>query len=524
MESVGYDKRDGAQRFEYVRDDDAIAAAAAYRRAAATHDPNQLIALLHRYPWHVDALLALSDVYAYAGQGAESAETLEKCLFALEGGWHPHFAAAAAAGRARMSGAADLEYEDEDEPTPNPNAPFFAALFKHAQGLTRRGCHRAALECSKLALRLDESDPRGFLCCVDYFALRCGEEDWLLDFANEFKPNASLCTLPGVAFSVALARLGGGIPGRRAEKARGSGGGAKGGGGGGGGKGGRGASKLAEAERRDADDALLRALLLHPAALPALTDRIDASATTSDARWVKALTHPFFLDARTEVRSRSLEHLYDLFAERHHLLWKPDEALRWLLSGALRAIDAADDMKRPIIDGLCPLDFASLRDETFPASDANAFSHLSADDFSDAVKRQMPEGDENPFMMPRPGVGPGPGGVPMEPNDVRGILDGIQLDDVERAVAAAGGRAAFVERLGGEDALGEYFRAREAANRGDDGPDPFGRVVDFFRTMLNPTAVGNEGGRLEAQMRGENAADEAAEANDAQRDPDAEDA
>jgi hypothetical protein len=42
--------------------------------------------------------------------------------------------------------------------------------------------------------------------------------------------------------------------------------------------------------------------------------------------------------------------------------------------------------------------------------------------------------------------------------------------------------------------------------------------------MLNPTAVGNEGGRLEAQMRGENAADEAAEANDARRDPDAEDA
>ena len=115
-----------------------------------------------------------------------------------------------------MSGAADLEYEDDDEPTPNPKAPFFAALFKHAQGLTRSVCHRAALECSKLALRLDESDPRGFLCCVDYFALRCGEEDWLLDFANEFKPNASLCTLPGVAFSVALARLGGGIPGRRA--------------------------------------------------------------------------------------------------------------------------------------------------------------------------------------------------------------------------------------------------------------------------------------------------------------------
>ena len=65
---------------------------------AASHNPNNLVALLHHYPWHVDALMALSDIYMYTGEGSHSAETLEKALFALEGAWHPWFASAAASG------------------------------------------------------------------------------------------------------------------------------------------------------------------------------------------------------------------------------------------------------------------------------------------------------------------------------------------------------------------------------------------------------------------------------------------
>jgi hypothetical protein len=57
--------------------------------ARASHNPNNLIALLQHYPWHVDALLALSDIYIYTGEGQQSAEMLERCLFALEGAWHP---------------------------------------------------------------------------------------------------------------------------------------------------------------------------------------------------------------------------------------------------------------------------------------------------------------------------------------------------------------------------------------------------------------------------------------------------
>ena len=112
------------------------------------------------------------------------------------------FAEAAAAGTARIDGSGAHQ----------PNDAFFSAVFKHVQALTRRGCHRAALECAKLALSLDRSDPKGLLCCVDCFALRCGEANWLLDLAADFGGDGRLLALPGFAYSTALARLAGGRP------------------------------------------------------------------------------------------------------------------------------------------------------------------------------------------------------------------------------------------------------------------------------------------------------------------------
>jgi len=86
-----------------------------------------------------------------------------------------------------------------------------------------------------------------------------------------------------------------------------------------------------------------------------------------------------------------LEHLYDLYAERHHLLWKADIALTWMRECAQKACQAADNPTEPATsDGLCAADFAAARAETFPASTTNAYAHLSAEDFSDVVKRQMP--------------------------------------------------------------------------------------------------------------------------------------
>ena len=100
-------------------------------------------------PWHVDTLLAAHQVMRNFGQHGDAADVLERALYALEMAWHPKFGAAAQEGRARL--AFDKE----------ANRPLFAALFQHVASLSRRGCHRTALECGKVLLSLDRSDPKG---------------------------------------------------------------------------------------------------------------------------------------------------------------------------------------------------------------------------------------------------------------------------------------------------------------------------------------------------------------------------
>ena len=503
MQSLGVDVN-GHAVFRFVHDDDRADARAAFERAKASHDPNALVRLLHYHPWNAQALLALADIHTYTGEGQRSAEMLERCVYAMEGAWHPAFAEAAMRGDARLGESLEVSPDDgsglnaDSEQTPTPNRTFLDAMFKHTQALTRRGCHRAALECAKLSLSLDRLDPTGLLCAVDYFALRCGETDWLLDFASEFREDGSLLALPGFAFSAALARMGGGRPGRvfgavdagarksagksrRREKAKGDG------------------SDESGFVKQETEDALLRALLMHPAALMALLQRIDSSAVNGDARWAAALTHPHFAGARDAAGNRGLEHLCDLFAERHHLLWKPDDALARLREACVNACAVVDDPDATV-DGLRAADYVAMRAETFPPgeNDRNRWAHLSTEDFSDVVKRQMPEGDENPFLA-RP--------VPDEIDpgllaDAAAMLEDGRFDADAAAAAGLDPEAlrAMAARLqGGAGAAEMLERARERI--GDGNPRALG-LLDFFRTMLVPQ---DGGGGLQREIARQNA-------------------
>ena len=501
MECVGVEGH--VKTFRFVRDTAGADADAAYQRAVASHDPNNLHALLQYWPWHVDALLALSDVYHYAGEGSKSAELLERALYAMEGAWHPWFVGCVADGTARMdarvvpAGAEGVAEGGADGGAEDASGLFFGTMFKHVQALTRRGCHRAALECSKLALSLDRTDPRGFLCCVDYFALRCGEEDWLLDFADSFRSDGSLLSHPSYAYSTALARLGGGRPGRRL-RAHHDAAGALNGKGGKGGKGNRrvtdraarkGPERLSDAHRAEADDALLRALLMHPAAAVGALNRMESSAVSGDATWRHVLSHPHFAHARDECGSASLERLYDVFAERHHLLWRPDEALRWLGSAcerAVRAVDGPDECTT--IDGLTPTDFVAIRGETFPASAHNAYSHLAVEDFSDVVKRQLDE--ENPFMR-RPNEPPDQMDFAAELGvDRHALMDAVA--EMERELEAMGPDAMERARNMGPAEAARFLEAARAAANDRGGGEGGGEgergrgnpLVEFFRTMF----------------------------------------
>ena len=72
------------------------------------------------------------------------------------------------------------------------NRSFFLALFKYSQNLGRRecqGCVHSALELTKCLLYMSLSplkDPLCSLLCLDYWALRSAEYDWVLQFNDSF--------------------------------------------------------------------------------------------------------------------------------------------------------------------------------------------------------------------------------------------------------------------------------------------------------------------------------------------------
>ena len=331
--------------------------------AVASHDPNRLFHLARDYPWHLETILRISELYHYSGQAQESSEMLERCLYACERAWHPTFASAASNGLARL---------DSSLPA---NKPLFEALFRHVINLTRRGCQKTALDTAKFLLGLDHTDPKGVLCCIDYFALRCGEEHWLIDFAQtfgdsryvgdgEWQSHGSLLSFPGFAYSYAMALY------------------------------------VTADDIADADAALLQAMLTHPYAWSAVLSKIEAN----DAETKEILAHEHFDFSNCALACRSLEHLSDVFATRHHALWKPEATMKWAKKVAKMAINLIDSTKpSPLLDGLTAADFTAITLESWMDGAENAYAHIIIDDFQDVVKRQLPEDD--PLAQRQPAAG-----------------------------------------------------------------------------------------------------------------------
>jgi hypothetical protein len=154
-----------------------------------------------------------------------------------------------------------------------------------------------------MLLCLDASDPVGVLQCIDYYALRAAEGAWLSRFGHTFRGDGALPTLPGWAFSLAMAAWAHEADARAGSSSADA------------------ASADAGAPR--ADEALRDALLLHPAVLPRLVERLTAgNAVSLDAEWRATLAAPLFAGASCGG-SASLEHLVDIFVERHNSLWRP---------------------------------------------------------------------------------------------------------------------------------------------------------------------------------------------------------
>merc|ERR1712137_866131 len=179
----------GLQYFRYGWSNQQEAAQQTFLQCIETGDPNSLMQLLMHNPYHVGTLLQLAELFKHTGEFQRAADFIERALYALGCGFHREFDWKTNTSRVPFS-----EFTNQD---------LFRVLFRHIQMLDRRGCCRTALECCKLLLSFDHSDPMFILGTIDYFSLRSKQYSYLLTFFDQFKSKSVF--LPNFYYSVALA-------------------------------------------------------------------------------------------------------------------------------------------------------------------------------------------------------------------------------------------------------------------------------------------------------------------------------
>ncbi|KAL8151360.1 hypothetical protein V2J09_021168 [Rumex salicifolius] len=341
--------KDGCSYFRYVHSPSSSHTQKAFEAAKAIHDLNGVASVLMHHPYHVDSLITLADYFKFSGEPNMAADSLAKCLYALECAWHPMFSP--------LQGDCRLEYTHET------NQPLFSTLFTHMKNLDRRGCHRSALEVCKLLLSLDPADPLGALFCVDYFALRAGEYAWLEHFSEEYQCDNYLWNFPNMAFSLATCRF-------FLEREESSG------------------KSEIENQKESSIYLMKQALMLHPPVLGRLVDKVPLK----DQAWKNILKHGLFKSEDTGIPS--LDHLIRIFVERSHIIWRLPDVQKLLKDAALLAIETLSH------DPSEAKTWACARKEAFQ-SEKNEYRHLLVSDFSDAVATMPPENLQDFMIDPR---------------------------------------------------------------------------------------------------------------------------
>lgn len=223
---------------------------------------------------------------------------------------------------------------------------------RYIASLSRRGCHRCALEVSKLLLSLDRTDPMGILFCIDYHAIRAREYQFVLDIVSTYEEASHL---PNFCYNVALAKW---YLEREGEDDGGE-------------------------EGSSSSELLSQAVTTFPVALRKLLDKLQTKSMVTMAQWSGVLEPPLVGKASCDGSS-SLEHLVSLFVERNYELYKDSEVQAWALESAKRALAMEDDPEGAAAD------WKMLKREIFPPSEVNLYRHINLADFSDHMN-QIPE-------------------------------------------------------------------------------------------------------------------------------------
>ncbi|XP_050301133.1 transcription factor 25 [Anthonomus grandis grandis] len=284
--------KDGVQYFTYEHSQNYRQTENRFLQAVESLNPENITAIINERPYHVNALIQLSDIFKLSDDLAGAAELIERALYFLEFSFHPLFNVA--------QGNCRLDYRRQE------NRALFITIFKHLNFLGGRGCCRTALEFCKVLLNLDpKSDPLGIKLIMDFYALRAKEYEWLIGFVEDLDRRYNLLQLPNFAFSTALAYF-----------------------------------YVNDIER--ADYYLQEALLMFPSLLMELLDKCSIRIDS------RVSSHSFFTEP-TEKNPTALNQLVKLYVNRTFHVWKDADILPWLERNVHDVLDRVDK-KEPIVE------------------------------------------------------------------------------------------------------------------------------------------------------------------------------
>ncbi|EFA01445.2 ribosome quality control complex subunit TCF25 [Tribolium castaneum] len=281
------ENKQGIQYFTYEHSQSYRQIQNRFLESVESLNPDNIVAIINDHPYHIDALIQLSDLCKLSEDLAMAAEFIERALYCLECAFHPLFNVA--------QGNCRLDYRRQE------NRALYITIFKHLTFVGGRACCRTALEFCKLLLSLDpDGDPLAIKLAIDFYALRAREYNWLIDFADEWETAKNLSQLPNFAFSTAVAHF-----------------------------------HTSNGETAKADSLLQNALLMFPGVLMPLLEKCSVQIDN------RVMTHKFF-SVNENKQSAALTQLIQLYVSRCYHVWKDSDLMHWLERNVHAVLDRVD--------------------------------------------------------------------------------------------------------------------------------------------------------------------------------------
>lgn len=151
-----------------------------------------ILDLLNSHPHHIDTLLLTAGIFRSQEDFTYSDSLVQKAIMELE---------------FSMSGCRLTDPNCSLDFKRMENRGLFYAIFYQMLSVARRRCFRSALELTKVLIRLsaDGDDPLAVILLLDFYAIRCREYVWFLEYFQTYNEKLSLAMLPNIAYSVPLA-------------------------------------------------------------------------------------------------------------------------------------------------------------------------------------------------------------------------------------------------------------------------------------------------------------------------------